>query len=269
MIDKNIIISNRLEKKLAKSVAEVEKEIFTLLQKLLSEFETKNGHFVPAERTTELLATINKEIRKILETTNLKTEFTEFIDDFDLINENIRAIQKDVNGIRLSKDIFTDAKKFQIDYTVNSLRQANIDLRFIAPIKQLLYSRVAFGAGVLQTEKQLRQIIVGKDGNGVLQRWVGQVARDTINQYQGVVNSRIKVKYDFNAVRYIGSLVEDSRWQCVRWVEMETLKDSELAAEIALAFKKGSGMIPGTDIENFNVNRGGYNCRHHTIPTRV
>ena len=30
--------------------------------------------------------------------------------------------------------------------------------------------------------------------------------------------------------------------------------------------KKGNGIIPGTDTENFIVRRGGYRCRHDFVP---
>jgi hypothetical protein len=270
-IDSNIIVASRLEKKLVKSLVEIEKEIFAALEKVLRKFDIKDGQFIPDDQSRQILATINKEIRKIVDRVAIEDEVMKFIDDFDLIDKNISAIQNSLNGIRVEKSIFTDQKQWAVDATVNSLVQANIDLKFIQPVKQLLYSRVSFGGSVVDAERQLKQIVLGDVGKyGVLQRWIGQIARDTINEYQGTINQQIKVQYDLNAVRYIGGLVEDSRAQCVRWVKEfgGVLRDDQLASEIEWAYKNGSGMKPDTNPSNFCQKRGGYNCNHDAIPVR-
>jgi hypothetical protein len=64
-------------------------------------------------------------------------------------------------------------------------------------------------------------------------------------------------------------LIEDSRSQCVRWVKKRILQKSELDSEISWANNNGSGMIAGTNKENFAVYRGGYNCRHSAIPFKL
>jgi len=266
-IDKTIQTSELLQKRLVKSVKQIEDEIARIVERILKQFNVENGRFVNDKTAKQVIATLNKEIRKLIGNNFLKTELAEFIDDFGLLDENIRAIHSDLNGIRISTDIFTAAKQWQMEYVVNTLREANVNLKFIAPVKQLLYSRVMFGSGLLDTEKQLRMLIKGDGGFGILQRWVGQVARDTINQYEGTINANVKTKYDLNAFRYVGPLVEDSRPQCRRWVKKGILLDSELKKEITWAEKYGSGLIPGTNPENFPVNRGGYNCIHKCYPT--
>ena len=105
---------------------------------------------------------------------------------------------------------------------------------------------------------------------GVFERWVGQIARDAVNEYQGGINAQIKVQYDLTDIRYVGSLVEDSRPQCVRWVKElgGRIKGTDLQAEIDWAYDHGSGMKPDTNPENFPQKRGGYNCEHIAIPTK-
>jgi len=270
-LDSNIIVSARLEKKLVKSMGELEEEIFLLVKKILRQFDVKDGEFVPDDKSRKILSTLNKEIRKIVSKVAVEDEVMKFIDDFDLIDKNIKAVQQQLNGIEVPKSIFNDQRAWAIDATVNSLIQSNIDLKFIQPVKQLLYSRVSFGGSVVDAERQLKQIVLGDVGKyGVLQRWIGQIARDTINEYQGTINQQIKVQYDLNAVRYIGGLVEDSRAQCVRWVKEfgGVLRDDQLASEIEWAYKNGSGMKPDTNPSNFCQKRGGYNCIHDAIPVR-
>lgn len=252
-------------------MSDIEEEILILVQRLIREFDIKDGEFIPDEKSKQILATLNKEIRKIVERVAIEDEIMSFIDDFDLIDKNIKAVQSQLNGIQVPSSIFNQQRQWAIDATVNSLIESNINLRFINPVKQLLYSRVSFGGSVVDAEKQLRQLIVGDDSKyGILKRWVGQVARDTMNEYTGTINQQIKVQYELGAVRYVGGLLEDSRPQCVRWVKDfgGYLTDEQLEEEIRWAYRNGSGMKPDTNPQNFCQKRGGYNCIHDAIPVK-
>lgn len=270
-LDDNIIVAAKLENKLVKSVSEIEEEIFVLVKKILRQFDIKDGQIVPDDRARLILSTLNKEIRKIINKVAVEDEVSAFIDDFDLIDKNIKAVQQQLNGIEVPKSIFNAQRQWAIDATLHSLVESNINLKFVQPVKQLLYSRVAFGGSVVDAERQLRRIVLGDQKHyGVLKSWIGQIARDTINEYQGTINQQIKVQYELNAVRYIGGLVEDSRPQCVRWVKKlgGVITDEQMEAEIRWAYAKGTGMKPDTTPENFCQKRGGYNCRHDAIPVR-
>lgn len=82
---------------------------------------------------------------------------------------------------------------------------------------------------------------------GQFKKYVTQISRDTLNQFDGQINGRIAEEYGLNAFRYVGSIIEDSRPQCVQWVAMRTLLKEDLPALIASATASGSGMIPGTN----------------------
>ncbi len=271
-LDSNIFVIEKLERKFVKSLQEIQEEIFLLVDRLTRKFKSENGFYVPDSNTEELLATLNKEIQKIINRSKVNDEIAAFIDDFDLLDKNIAAVQSELNGIKVDKNIFTQQKIWAIDNTLDNLTTSNIDIRFVGPVKQLLYSRVAFGGSVVDAERQLRTLVLGK-GNfpGVLERSIGQVARDTINQYQGTINQQIKVQYDLTDIRYVGPLVRDSRPQCIRWINefKGRLTDDQLKDEIQWAYNNGKGMIPDTVPQNFCQNRGGYNCIHEAIPVRA
>jgi len=269
--DKIIAISDRLEKKLVRSVADIQKEIAKLVQDLIYEFNIKGGQFVVETDAAFVIATLNKRIKAIIKESKLEQEVLKYLDDFDLIDQAVSAIQKNENGIIIPEDIFNAQKTWIIDQTMNSLLDSNISTKFIQPVKSILYNRVAFGGSVVDAEKQLRQIILGKPNElGVFERWVGQVARDAIYEYQGAVNAQVKAEYELNALRYVGGLVQDSRCQCVRWVEDYggLLTDAILEKEIQWAYRYGKGMKPDTNVQNFAQKRGGWNCSHYAIPTR-
>lgn len=271
-LESNIIVTERLEKRIFKTFEELQQEIADLVDRLTRQFKTENGFYVPDTDSEALLATLNREIQKILRQSGLNDDLVNWIDDFGAIDRNIRALQSDLNGIRVDSNIFTAARQWAIDNTINNLVASNINLKFVNPVKQLLYSRVSFGSSVVDAERQLRQLVLGKgDFPGILERSIGQVARDTINQYQGTINQQIKVQYELTDIRYVGPLVRDSRPQCIRWIKEFNgrLSDDQLKAEIKWAYNNGKGMIPDTVPENFCQNRGGYNCIHEAIPVRA
>jgi len=271
-LDRTNIIADRLEKRILKSTSEIQDEIASLIDEVLREFDIQGGKFVPESDAAFILATLNRRLRQLISESGLRNEILGFLDDFNQIDANIRAVQSGINGISVPGAILSAQKAWVQDNVINSLLESNISTRFIQPVKQALYSRIAFGASVVDTEKTIRALIKGSGDNaGIFERWVGQVARDAIYEYEGAVNSQIKVQFELNAVRYVGGLVEDSRPQCVRWVEKfdGILRDSELEREIEWAYRNGSGMKPDTTPENFCQKRGGYGCVHIAIPTKV
>ena len=124
------------------------------------------------------------------------------------------------------------------------------------------------GTPSTQLKTELHDFIIGQKGKmGQLERWSGQITRDALSQYDGAVNDMVREEYNLNAFRYIGSLVTDSRPQCIRWVQKKVLRYDELTKE--LADPRNRGQIPGTNKDNFGTYKGGYNCRHQAIPFRL
>jgi hypothetical protein len=82
------------------------------------------------------------------------------------------------------------------------------------------------------------------------------------------MNKVVMDEYELPFIRYVGNIIQDSRWQCRRWVEMEYIPVTQLTAEVRRAFRQGSGMIPGTTKDTFIINCGGYNCLHTAFPVR-
>lgn len=263
----NELISNDAVDRLTKGVDRVEDEIYQILKRYLLRFNLEDGSFAAQTATASLITDMNREIANAVSKSSLDNAISNFLVNFDQIGENTRLMHKQLSDVDVPVRIVNQQKQLAIDSTVFSLRTANVDMRFVDPIKRVLFQRVTTGASLLDTERELRRLIQGGDGNkGMMERWVGQIARDSINQYEGTIHTAVKNEFGFTAIRYVNSLVEDSRAQCQRWVGMGRIEEKDLPAEIAWAYNNGSGMIPATFTDNFLINRGGYNCRHRAIP---
>lgn len=281
-LDSNIQVEKKILDRFNKNIRSTQDDLFQLILEVLLEFDIKDGQFVPSSAYSRIINTINKRVAKLIADSTIESSIASFLDDFSLLDKNIVAIQRELNDISVSEALLSGQKKYIADIVLNNLVQGNIDTRFISPVKKILYQRAVYGGSVTNTEKQLRKLIKG-DGKqlGVLERWAGQVARDAMNQYEGAVNQQIKVTHNLNAILYVGPLVEDSRCQCRKWVAMRTILDSQLQDEIDWALSdrqfeladgeicRPSGMIPETTVDNFLINRGGYNCIHRAIPTLI
>jgi len=270
LIDLNIRLMDDAEARLLGSIEEVEAEIWNRVREILFQFKTKDGYFVPDEMNATLVNSLKRELRTILKSTSFPSKVDDFLASFDEIGENVQAIHQDLNGIRVPQNLVNRQKLIAISNTMDNLLESNVSARFVDPIKRSLFNHVNFGSGVLDAEADLRRTIISQGGDaGVLRRWVGQVARDSIQQYEGGINRKVAEEFGLTNWIYVGATGGVTRKQCARWMRIGTIEGKNLQAEISWAQKNGSGMIPGTTPENFPVNRGGYNCRHSAYPTRA
>lgn len=262
---------DQAEEKLLTDLQSIQEEVNRKVLEITKKFSAKGGNFVPDSLTNELVLEMRAEIKKIMARSKLMDSMSEFLTNFDdIIKLNVDQ-QKIMNGLKIPIKEFSKTKQFMVDRTLYSLTESNVNLNVIEPIRGILYNNVQFGGSLVKTEKALREIIVGdKTGKlGGLERWVGQMARDSIHQFDGQVNQEIKVGYGLNSTAYLGSLLKDSRPQCKRWVGMGEILDEELPGEIAWANNNGTGFNKYTDTTTFCVYRGGYNCRHSAIPKKA
>lgn len=258
---------------LTKIVRELQRDIY---DEVLDFYSTQFGRVQDrtyVQRSTMLANAINK-LKKDIATFIAKNDkynaqLKNYMVKFDQIEELNYKVHKTLNGVN-NKELIKAAgpqKKELIDTITDSLKGQGVDVNFIAPLKKTMYNNLLLGVPQSEAKSWLKSYIIGEgDKLGHLERYADQVTRDALNQYDGTINNMVRQQFDFNAIRYVGSLVRDSRPQCERWVNMGYIPISELDAEINWAYNYGSGMIPGTNKDNFEVYRGGYNCRHEAIP---
>ncbi|GAF75509.1 unnamed protein product, partial [marine sediment metagenome] len=210
-----------------------------------------------------------------------RSEIRKYMTNFDVMDKLNTKIHRGLNKIDIKGVIklANKQKRELVGKTVgNVLSEVNrfpqnmlgdeMREQFTKPVKKILYENIMQGKSQSAAKKALHDYIVGQKGKiGQLERWSGQIARDTLSQYDGAVNDMVRKEFDLNGYRYIGSLVRDSRPQCIRWRRMKELPMAILPAE--LANPSNRGQIPGTTKDNFGTYRGGYNCQHSAIPIRI
>jgi len=212
-----------------------------------------------------------------------KSEIRKYMTNFDKMDVLNSRVHKLLNKINIDpvialankqkrelvggtvEKIVGEIKRFPENMLGDEMRQ-----QFTKPVKKVLYQNIMQGKSQSAAKKALHNFIIGDKGKiGQLERYSGQIARDSLSQYSGAVNDMVREEFDLDGIKYIGSLVKDSRPQCIKWKRMGVIPYKTLNKEIAWAYSNGKGMIPGTNKDNFCTYRGGFNCGHDCIPVRL
>lgn len=251
------------------------KRIMDLLYK-----QSSKGYLLNAPSNLNILNEIEKIVKETFAKKGFDKEFTGFLKSFDEIFKNTAGLQGELNGIKLANAEISPFMQHSIDLVTDNMVGAGLNTNFVNPIKESLFKNITAGSSISNIEKELRLLIAGDaETLGRFERYATQMARDSLYQFNGTLNSYIAKEYELDAYLYVGSIkpgkkgkkggkTNDSRPQCVRWVKMGEILVSELQKEINWAYANGRGMIPGTTVDNFVIYRGGYNCRHEAIPIR-
>lgn len=255
----------------------IELIVYAALMELFDNVDITNGKLATNPKAEEFLAALDFKIYQALKKSGYPAYVGDFIKNYDKISSNVIDLHQSLgNGLIPNKDL-KSIQRLEIQKTVANLTEQGMYKEFVAPIREGLYRNIMFGATVGETEDFIKsQVISTKKKDSKLTRYVGQVATDALHQFDGSANQIAKNTLGLNATQYVGSLIEDSRAQCMKWVQMSIIKDSDLEEEIAWALnggyysnKKCSGMIENTTTETFCINRGGYRCRHRAFPILV
>jgi len=163
--------------------------------------------------------------------------------------------------------------------TTDSLKGLGIKENIINPLAKQIRTFILTGGTYNDLKGFLKNSI---ENNGKLTQYVTQITVDAFSQYDGALQNEIKTKFKPTKFYYIGDEIETSRPFCTHMkdtygsspISIEQLeKDlneychNGIPSEKSITIngkqkKKGAGMLEGTTVTNFDINRGGFQCRH-------
>ena len=224
----------------------------------------------------KFLAGLPAQFQATLKDVGYTDKAVEFTDLYGEVEGELVQLHDDLSNIKSNKSKFSSAqntlnsmRQNMVDFTINNLveRGGELEAAVLPEVRKALNNAAMGQADLFSTIDSIGDVLAG-DGevDGIFARNATRIARDSFYQYQGAINQTIALEFEMNAYRYIGSIVDETRPQCERWVEQEYILFSELQAEIDWALSLDRGMIKETDIDTFGIYRGGWNCRHLAIP---
>jgi hypothetical protein len=272
LINKKIKLISGADKSLFQNFSQIEKNIVDGVMKQVKKMNIKDGVILFDDKNISMVNAINKVIADAIQDSSYPKNVKNYISSFDTIKEMNVDIHKDVNDLDPAEiaEKLNNVQKTNVNNVLDNLVRNGMEQGFVEPVKQGIFKNIVGGMNLEEFQNYLETTILSDpQKQGQFKRYVTQISRDALNQYDGQINQLIAQDLGLDAYRYVGSLIDDSRPQCVRWVGKEILLKDELSNEITWAFNNGSGMIPGTNTDNFATYRGGYSCRHSAIPFKM
>lgn len=267
-------------KKYINSLQYISKGLYADLLPFISELSV-NGSL---EFNANELSKLEDEVRKILLKNGYKKATEIYLKGFDFVtSENIKWYEQQKLSIEnyiIKNNSYNELIKINQD----NLLGRGFENRIIKGISELIKLDAIKGISFKEASENLKQITLEKP---ILENHFNTIARDSLNQFNGIINKDVKEKYNLKYMTFIGSLVNDSRPFCIKCKSKKYWSESELitllneycpngnpsTAKIDIkkevngetkivSINKGAGMIENTNINNFSIFRGGYNCGH-------
>lgn len=250
----------------------IESSIYNAVNKRIMSMNQSGGKLIFDDENVMGVNELTTIILAAIQGSQYPNNVKGYVRNFDKIKEYNARIQGKVNGISFAEleELITPMQQQMVAKVLEDLTGQGIDVEFIRPLKEGIYRNLVSGSTIADMQKSLMEFIKSDEQRlGQFKKYVSRMSRDAMLQFDGQINARIATEFGLDAFIYVGTIIRDSRPQCIQWLGKQILKKSELPQLIAGAYNYGSGMIPGTTADNFAIYRGGYNCRHTAVPIKL
>lgn len=169
-------------------------------------------------------------------------------------------------------------KSIAAQNVANNLTGAGLSANVTGKISDMLLRAVTTGAKYSDIVSEMHAYLLSTEtSQGALSKYAKTYAVTALGQYTGQNNKLVTDDLGCEWFIYTGSTIETTREFCAHMTNKKYIHISEFADilagkiddhECAIYDKTGLpyGMIEGTTPENFQVNVGGWNCRHQLVP---
>jgi hypothetical protein len=257
------------------NLQDIQSDVFDEVLAALQRLPQDDGSFVISDRAKAVILRLEEKILNIIDSGKYQKQYSALVKNF----ATIEAIRKEVSlalNPALKREIYKANTTPIRNAFMNRVSQTlgnkdTFGFNVVTPIKDILLEASTVGMTVKQATRRLFDLAMGSQpGGGVLARYAGQVAHDSLFGFTGSVDQAIGDFIGAKDVNYLGGIVKESRPQCVRWVEKfgGFIPEKELAAEIQWAKEHGQGYskhLPELTVKTFAIVKGGHRCRHKVV----
>jgi len=251
----------------------IEKKILDELLLLLKELQTgKDGRIVSNIANLKLVNSIRLKLEKLVVSKEYVRDLAEFARSFNTAALYVSSYYQGIFDNFNKKPYYESITKTAIDNAINSLTKVGINANVAEPIQKMLMTAVTSSQSYSSLAETLLKTIKGSDGKpGMLSKYVSTYTTTALSiatrQYMAAIHRDLGIKW----FKYLGSNIETTREFCLymtkkKWVhesEFETIISGDIDGhQVEMYNGLPRGMIAGTNATNFEVNLGGWNCRH-------
>ena len=252
---------------------ELERHLYDDFLSLISSLVYVDGILSDENDVAAIIAKIDEMFNRWATSETYTNGVKQYLQSFPDVRKRVLNMQEKLNDLSYTPQLYNElsvTEKFLTDKTNYDLSQGMLKRYFVEDAKQITLEAVYYGFSQQELSKRYRdRLLTQPDKDSYYMRYATQLTRDASYTLQGQFQTVIANEYQLDCIRYIGSLVDDSRPICEHIVKelKRTIKQSELPA-LLKRFQGTSGMKPDTDVNNFLAVRGGYGCRQIAVATR-
>jgi sRNA-binding carbon storage regulator CsrA len=257
-----------------KNLPAVEKDIASKVTALIAELDIRQGHIKPTISNLRQLKVIRKEINKIFQSGKYQQSVKELQSSLSLIDAANDKYFSTMVSEYSAPSVLQEVKSVTLSEIQESLLYSGINANIVDGMADIIKNNIFGGSTFYELNNSLKDFILSSDDiPSRLASWSKQIVVDTIHQYSATYQQIVTDDLGLEWFEYVGGTVKDSREWCVAMVKKQFIHKSELP-EIIKGYVDGKkveiypktglpqGMIGGTNPNNVQVLRGGYNCQH-------
>lgn len=254
-----------------KDLPAVQRRTYRKLLEIVSELEVKSGKIKTNLENIKLLSKIRKEMEDIILSDKYLKDVKGFTDSFSKVETLQNNYYAELSDKYTPKKVYAELKKVNINSTIDLLTENGLGSEYTDGITKILSDNIKSNGNYADMVESMREYIIGVDGkDGSLVKYAKQIATDSINQYSANLTKAVSDDLGLNWFQYIGSNKDTTRPFCEAMTSKRYFHRSEIPQIIEgnIDGKKVSlaGQDENTNENNFQVLRGGYNCRHQIYP---
>ena len=281
---------DKASERFAGVITKTEKAIFDSAVELIKRLDIDaNGYIKNTTANLKLLSDIKSKLARFASNKEYLRGVKELAQAFDDIYKQQVAYYSSSFAQKTmgdkAKNKFAAMQRVAVANTIDGLTGAGLQTGVLDSLNKLLLKAVTSGAKYSDLVAEFRsQLISSGDSQSSLAKYAGTYATTAMTQYVGQNNKLFTDDLGTEWFEYVGSSIETTREFCnvliehhpyIHKSEIPDILKGEIVSQktgevihVALNPKTGlpKGMIEDTTPENFQINVGGWNCRHQLVP---
>lgn len=267
-----------------KAIITSEQKMFAEVVLLIKDLETTpQGNIKASIANLKQVQKIRSKLYRLANNKEYLHAVNDLVKTFDTIYEQQLAFYAVKNQTTATQEKYKLVKTIARENTIAALTGDGIASNVTAQLDKMLLRAVTTGARFADLQKEFHEFLLTTEGGGgALSRYAKTYAVTALSQYAGQNNRLFTDDLGTEWFEYVGSEIETTRPFCNAVLQKRYIHRSEIPEllqghihivngediDVPLYDKTGLpyGMIEGTTAENFQVNCGGWNCRHQLVP---
>lgn len=266
------------DSKFGSVVDDAQKRMLREVLTLTKDLELSNGRIMPTVGNLKLISKIKEKLNKAVVNKDYLSGVKDLLKSFEGIQTAQLGYFKTISEGKATQQKYDLVRGMAIENTAAQLTESGIDANVTSKLKDMLLRSVTSGGLYRDLVGEVSEFLSNTDKSpGALSRYAKTYTTTALNQFAGQTNKLMTEDSGAEWFRYVGSDIETTREFCDLMTDKDYFHVSEIPellkghidgkkCEIYDKTKLPKGMIEGTNKDNFQVNCGGWGCRHQILP---